>query len=135
MQKYTNQYIHKTGFTVGIRDVITDETIHQNIINQLDTSELSITQFITSVENNPNKLRLRIYDDTLLSNISKIQSNVSEIITKDIDKNNGFEVMKESGSKGTIDNLTLTSGIVGLQQKMNKLIPHDYNNRTLAYFT
>lgn len=133
-QRLVNNFNLWNGFSCGIGDLSMPAQVYDEIDKLFETKELKIDHFITEMENNPQSMPKEIYELKLFSELNVIRSDVSKLIMANYDKNNAFNVMALSGSKGDESNTAQMIGCVGFQAFEGGLIPKKYNNRTLCYF-
>lgn len=133
-QRLANNFNFWNGFTVGVRDAqvppqskIEISQYIENVLNRVDVD-------ITNIENNPGYMDVESFESKIRGDINVIRDDVSKIAIGSVSKDNNFCVMMNSGSKGGSNNLGQMAGCVGFQDFEGKLMPKNYNDRTLCYF-
>lgn len=133
-QRLINNFNLWNGFSVGIGDIHVSEEINDEIDRMFKTSKLKVDHFVTKMENNPELMTHDLYEHKLFSELNGIRDNVSKLIMGNLEPDNAFNVMVQSGSKGDASNIGQMAGCLGLQAFEGKIMPKKYNSRTLAYF-
>jgi DNA-directed RNA polymerase II subunit RPB1 len=139
IQKIITKYLVRSGFSVGISDLIIhpdvkkiNETIiiktKEEIINMTKQVHLNIFE---GISNNINK----VYEARIKGLISKTSQKLEDLNTKNIDKNNRINYMIASGSKGSATNITQMTCILGQQMVNAARIPLSFDNRSLPHYS
>ncbi|MEK6873104.1 MAG: DNA-directed RNA polymerase subunit A' [Nanoarchaeota archaeon] len=132
-------YLSNHGFTISVDDLNvsgevkkqTEEIIKEaekkteQIIEKYKTGELEIIPGKTSEETREIKI---------LQTLNGIRTKIGSIVKSEVHKNNPVGVMIDSGSGGSILNITQMACCVGQQALWAKRINIGYNNRTLSFF-
>lgn len=133
-QRLANNFNLWNGFTVGVRDAQVPpkskfeiEQYIENIMNKVDVD-------ITNIENNPSYMNVENFERKIRADINVVRDDVSKIAIGSVSKDNNFNIMMTSGSKGGSNNLGQMAGCVGFQDFEGGLMPKMYNDRTLCYF-
>jgi DNA-directed RNA polymerase II subunit RPB1 len=134
IQRMVLQWLMRGGFTVSISDTMIpiDET--KKILDVIETKRLEINHLITEYENNPDVMRLDVFEESLKSDLSAVRGTVEGIVMAALPKSNGFYVTITSGSNGSEMNAGQIIGAVGQQEVEGKRIQKRYNERTLPFF-
>ena len=133
------KYLIRSGFSVGISDVIIHDDIRkmnekiimeakEDIINMTKQVHLNIFE---DISNNIDK----VYEMKIMGIISKTTSKLDESNTKNIDKDNRINYMITSGSKGSATNLTQMTCILGQQMVNGSRISLAFDNRSLPHYS
>ena len=138
IQKIITKYLVRSGFSVGISDLIihpdvrkmNEKTIIQakeDIINMTKQVHLNIFE---DISNNIDK----IYEGKLKGVLSKTTRTLDDSNTKNIDENNRINYMITSGSKGSATNITQMTCVLGQQEMNGDRIPLSFDNRSLPHY-
>ena len=132
-------YLSNYGFTISVDDLnvsekvkkATDEVIKEaeeetkNIIEKFDKETLEIIPGKTSEETREIKI---------LQTLNAIRTKIGKIVGKEVNKSNPISVMMDSGSGGSVLNITQMACCVGQQALWAKRISIGFSNRTLSFF-
>jgi DNA-directed RNA polymerase beta' subunit len=134
LQKVILSWLHKKGFSVGLKDCIVDNKILSDIKDKTNKLMIEIKHLITEQENHPGLLDESIFEDNVGTMLSAHAGNMGKIVMDSIDSSNNFFVMVDSGAKGKLEQLGSVSSLVGQTNMNNKRIAKKVNNRTLPHF-
>jgi DNA-directed RNA polymerase II subunit RPB1 len=131
-QRIITKYFVKSGFSVGISDVI----IHPDIKKE---NEKIIIQAKEDIINLDKQLHLNIFDASLyepktLSILQKTTSKVEESLLKSIDKSNRINYIIKSGSKGNSTNISQMTTLLGQQIVSGERIGLSFEDRSLPHY-
>lgn len=139
LQNVITEYMKTSSFSVGISDLIANKTTQDRIIH-------IITEKKTEVQAELDKLHLGIFEnDTSNSNMVQFETNVNNILNKatelsgkegrnSLNKNNRFLMIVESGSKGSLVNISQMISCLGQTNVDGKRIAYGFDDRTLPHF-
>lgn len=141
IQNVLNQYLSKSGFSVGISDLIVDDDIKTNIKTILKDKVNNVDKILYDIQNGllEKKYCNNLYEEFELLVNKELNSAVDiagDLLLKNLNPvNNHFITMATSGSKGKSLNLSQMIACVG-QQNVDggKRIPNHFDNRTLPHF-
>lgn len=122
------------GFTVGIEDAQVPPQTKIEINKYIEGVMNKVDIDITNIENNPTYMSVANFEKKIHGDTNVVRDDVSKIASGSVSKDNNFNVMIDSGSKGGSNNLGQMAGCVGLQDFEGGLMPKMYNDRTLCYF-
>ena len=140
LQNIITEYMKTSSFSVGISDLISNDTTNNEIIKV-------ITQKKTEVKNLIEETQLGIFENkTGKSNNEEFETRVNNILNQatsesgkiglnSLDKNNRFVTMVNAGSKGSDLNISFMIACLGQQNVDGKRIPYGFDHRTLPHFT
>jgi DNA-directed RNA polymerase II subunit RPB1 len=134
LQKVILSWLHKKGFSVGLKDCLVDNKILTDIKDKTNKLMSEIKHLITEQENHPGLLDESIFEDNLGTMLSAHAGNMGKIVMDSIDSSNNFFVMVDSGAKGKLEQLGSVSSLVGQINMNNKRIAKKVNNRTLPHY-
>ena len=139
LQNVITEYMKTSSFSVGISDLIANKTTQDRIIQ-------IITEKKSEVQSELEKLHLGIFEnDTSNSNMVQFETNVNNILNKatelsgkegrkSLNKNNRFLMIVESGSKGSLVNISQMISCLGQTNVDGKRISYGFDDRTLPHF-
>ena len=129
-----NNFNLDNGFTIGIGDMELTNSVAEQIGNIMSTMDNKVNFMITEIENKPNMMTHKVFEDRLFAEVNNIREDVAKLLINNIPLTNNMIIMKNSGSKGAPTNCAKMVGCVGLQAFEGKLFPKKINNRTLPFF-
>ena len=139
LQNIITEYMKTAGYSVGISDLIANETTNKSIIDV-------ITKKKTEVKNLIHQTRLSVFEnETGKSNNDEFETQVNSLLDdarsqagiigrKSLDKDNRFVIMVNAGSKGSEINISQMISCLGQQTVDGKRIPYGFDDRTLPHF-
>ena len=140
-QHIIRAYLMKNMFSVGIKDLILDKKVLDDIENKINQTKLEVEKTIRLVHLNMfENLTSKTNQETFENNIN-MQLNGARNATGDMLKDsntadkNRFMSMVNSGSKGKVINLSQMTACLGPQDIDGKRVPYGYSNRTLPHFS
>jgi len=139
-QNVLNQYLSKTGFSVGISDLIINDDIKSDIKDILKEKIKNIDKILYNIQNGLLEKQYcnSLYDEFELLVNKELNTAVDvagNILLKNLNPvNNRFIMMATAGSKGKSLNLSQMISCVGQQNLEGKRIPYHFGNRTLPHF-
>jgi DNA-directed RNA polymerase beta' subunit len=134
MQKVVLSWLYKKGFTVGIGDCIMPDKILTIIKDKTNKLMLEVKHLITEQENHPGLLDENIFESNLQTMLTAHMGNMGKIAMDNINHDNNFYVMVNSGAKGKVESIGNIACIVGQINMNNKRIAKKVNNRTLPHY-
>jgi len=141
VQNVLNQYLSKSGFSVGISDLVVDNDIKSDIKVILKEKVKNVDKILYDIQNGllEKKYCNNLYEEFELLVNKELNSAVDiagDLLLKNLNPvNNRFITMATSGSKGKSLNLSQMIACVG-QQNVDggKRIPNHFETRTLPHF-
>ena len=139
LQNIITEYMKTSSFSVGISDLIANKTTQDRIVQ-------IITEKKSEVQSELDKLHLGIFEnDTSQSNMVHFETTVNNILNKATDlsgkegrkslnKSNRFLMIVESGSKGSLVNISQMISCLGQTNVDGKRISYGFDDRTLPHF-
>jgi len=139
IQDIITKYILITGFSVGISDLIADnktkDQMNKNIESKKkDVSQLTQHLHLNILENNEGIPMSEKFENSIMDILNKTISETGKIGLKSLDKKNRMIDMVNSGSKGSIINVSQMISCLGQQKVDGKRIPYGFTDRTLPHF-
>jgi len=139
LQNIITEYMKTSSFSVGISDLVANKITQERIIQ-------IITDKKSEVQAELDKLHLGIFEnDTSNSNMVQFETTVNNILNKatelsgkegrkSLNKNNRFLMIVESGSKGSLVNISQMISCLGQTNVDGKRISYGFTDRTLPHF-
>jgi DNA-directed RNA polymerase II subunit RPB1 len=139
LQNVVTEYMKTSSFSVGISDLIANKVTQEKIVQ-------IITEKKMEVQNELDKLHLGIFEnDTSNSNMVQFETTVNNILNKatelsgkegrkNLSKDNRFLMIVESGSKGSLVNISQMISCLGQTNVDGKRISYGFEDRTLPHF-
>ena len=139
LQQVVTEYMKTSSFSVGISDLIANKATQDKIVQ-------IITEKKMEVQAELDKLHLGIFkNDTSNSNMVQFETTVNNILNKatelsgkegrkSLSKDNRFLMIVESGSKGTLVNISQMISCLGQTNVDGKRISYGFEDRTLPHF-
>lgn len=140
VQNVLNQYLSKSGFSVGISDLIVDNNIKKDIKHILKEKVDNVDKILYDIQNGllEKKYYNNLYDEFELLVNKELNTAVDvagNLLLENLNPvNNRFITMATAGSKGKSLNLSQMIACVGQQNLEGKRVPEHFNNRTLPHF-
>ena len=139
LQNVITEYMKTSSFSVGISDLVANKVTQDRIIQ-------IITEKKSEVQSELDKLHLGIFEnETSNSNMVHFETTVNNILNKatelsgkegrkSLNKNNRFLMIVESGSKGSLVNISQMISCLGQTNVDGKRIAYGFTDRTLPHF-
>jgi DNA-directed RNA polymerase II subunit RPB1 len=139
LQNIVTEYMKTSSFSVGVSDLIANRATQEKIIKVINDQKMEVQAEI-------DKLHLGIFEnDTSNTNMVQFETNVNNILNKateqsgkigrkSLSKDNRFLMIVESGSKGSLVNISQMISCLGQQNVDGKRISYGFDNRTLPHY-
>lgn len=139
LQNIITEYMKTSSFSVGISDLIANKVTQEKIVQ-------IITEKKMEVQTELDKLHLGIFEnDTSNSNMLEFETTVNNLLNKatelsgkegrqNLSKDNRFLMIVESGSKGSLVNISQMISCLGQTNVDGKRIAYGFEDRTLPHF-
>jgi DNA-directed RNA polymerase II subunit RPB1 len=139
LQNIVTRYLVKTGFSVGISDLIANTDTVSKIEETLISKKKDVSKLVQQIHQN-------IFDSNTDNVSGEFETKVNQLLNKAIneagkiglkslDRNNRMINMVSAGSKGKEINIAQMVACLGQQNVDGKRIPNGFNNRTLPHFS
>ena len=139
LQNVITEYMKTSSFSVGISDLIANKVTQEKIVNIISEKK-------TEVQSELDKVHLGIFEnETSNSNMVQFETTVNNILNKatelsgkegrkSLSKDNRFLMIVESGSKGSLVNISQMISCLGQTNVDGKRITYGFEDRTLPHF-
>ena len=140
LQNVVTEYMKGTGFSVGISDLISNQTTNDKIVEVITAKKTEVKNLIDQVqlgvfENNTGKTNVDEFETQVNSILNQATSEAGKIGLKNLAEGNRFVEMVKAGSKGSDLNISFMISCLGQQNVDGKRIPYGFEHRTLPHFT
>jgi len=139
LQNIITEYMKSSSFSVGISDLIANKKTQDSILQIISEKKREVLAVI-------DKVHLGIFENTTsATNMNEFETRVNNILNKATDlsgkegrkslsKENRFLMIVNSGSKGSLVNISQMISCLGQQNVDGKRIPYGFDNRTLPHY-
>jgi DNA-directed RNA polymerase beta' subunit len=139
LQNIITEYMKSSSFSVGISDLVANKTTQDSIIQVITTQKQEVQSLIEKLhlgafENNTANSNLVQFETEVNNILNKATEQAGKIGRKSLSKDNRFLMIVESGSKGTLINISQMISCLGQNNVDGKRIPYGFDNRTLPHF-
>ena len=140
LQNVVTEYMKSSAFSVGISDLISDETTNNEIVKVITQKKNDVKNLIDQTqigifENNTGKTNEEEFETQVNNILNQATSEAGKIGLKSLSKNNRFVTMVNAGSKGSDLNISFMISCLGQQNVDGKRIPYGFEHRTLPHYT
>lgn len=140
LQNVITEYMKNAGFSVGISDLISNDSTNEQIVKVITNKKTEVKNLIHQVqlgifENNTGKTNEEEFETQVNSILNQASSESGKIGLNKLSKNNRFVEMVKAGSKGSDLNISFMISCLGQQNVDGKRIPYGFEHRTLPYYT
>jgi DNA-directed RNA polymerase II subunit RPB1 len=140
LQNIVTEYMKSSGFSVGISDLISNQSTNDEIIKVITNKKTEVKNLIDQVqlgifENNTGKTNEEEFETQVNSILNQATSEAGKIGLKNLSEGNRFVTMVQAGSKGSELNISFMISCLGQQNVDGKRIPYGFEHRTLPHFT
>ena len=140
LQNVITEYMKTSCFSVGISDLIADKKTQDSIINAITTQKQEVQSIIDKVhagvfENNTSNTNNTKFEQDVNNVLNKATEQAGKIGRKSLSKSNRFLMIVNSGSKGTLINISQMISCLGQTNVEGKRIPYGFDSRTLPHYS
>ncbi len=140
LQNIVTEYMKTAGFSVGISDLISNQSTNDQIIKVITNKKTEVKNLIDQVqlgvfENNTGKTNEEEFETQVNSILNQATSEAGKIGLKNLSEGNRFVTMVQAGSKGSDLNISFMISCLGQQNVDGKRIPYGFEHRTLPHYT
>ena len=139
LQNIITEYMKSSSFSVGISDLIANKKTTREIIQVITAQKLEVQCIIDKLhlgifENNTAATNAMEFEMQVNNLLNKATEQSGKIGRKSLSKDNRFLMIVESGSKGSLVNISQMISCLGQQNVDGKRIPYGFDSRTLPHF-
>ncbi len=140
LQNIVTEYMKSAAFSVGISDLISNESTNQAIVKIINEKKNDVKNLIDQTkigvfENNTGKTNSEEFETQVNNILNQATSESGKVGLKSLGKDNRFVTMVNAGSKGSDLNISFMISCLGQQNVDGKRIPYGFDHRTLPHFT
>ena len=140
LQNIITEYMKTSSFSVGISDLIADQNTKERILQKVNKRKEEVQDLI-------NKMHLGVYENnSAFSNAVDFEMKITNVLNqaagesgsegrKSLSDHNRFLMLVNSGSKGSILNISQMMSCLGQQSVEGKRVPYGFESRTLPHFS
>jgi len=139
LQNVVTEYMKSSSFSVGISDLIANKKTQDAIIQAIAKQKHEVQTLIEKVhlgvfENNSANSNMTEFESNVNKQLNKANEEAGKIGRKSLSKDNRFLMIVNSGSKGTLINISQMISCLGQTNVDGKRIPYGFDSRTLPHF-
>ena len=139
LQNIITEYMKTSAFSVGISDLVANRKTQDAIIHEIAKQKQEVQSLIEKVhmgtfENNTSLTNNAQFETSVNNVLNKATEQAGKISRKSLSKDNRFVMIVNSGSKGTLINISQMISCLGQTNVDGKRIPYGFENRTLPHF-
>jgi len=139
LQNVVTEYMKSSSFSVGVSDLVADKKTAMEIIQVITDQKMEVQSVIDQVhlgtfKNNTAASNMMEFETKVNNLLNKATEQSGKIGRKSLSKNNRFLMIVNSGSKGSLINISQMISCLGQQNVDGKRIPYGFDSRTLPHF-
>ena len=139
LQNIVTEYMKVSSYSVGVSDLMSNRETSTRIIQAIQDKELEVAALIQKLhagafENNTsfsNKAEFEAQVNNVLNDATK---KTDEISRQSLNPDNRFLMIVNSGSKGSLLNISHMISCLGQVNVDSKRVPYGFDSRTLPHF-
>jgi DNA-directed RNA polymerase beta' subunit len=139
LQNIVTEYMKVSSYSVGVSDLMSNRETYTRIIQAIQDKELEVAALIQKLhagafENNTsysNKTEFEAQVNNVLNDATK---KTDEISRQSLNPDNRFLMIVNSGSKGSLLNISHMISCLGQVNVDSKRVPYGFDSRTLPHF-
>ena len=140
MENLITNYVLKSGFSVGIGDLLPDEESKKRMKKIVTEKKRQVLELIEHTHKGILEVKGRSniseeFETKVLGILNKVTTDTGSIALKNLSLNNRMLNLINSGSKGSEINMGQMIACVGQQAVDGKRVPLGFTDRTLPHFT
>lgn len=139
LQGVITEYMKTSAYSVGISDLIANEKTKQEIVQAINKQKMEVQSIIEKVhlgsfENKTSKSNNVEFEMQVNRILNKAMDESGKIARNSLSKDNRFLMIVNSGSKGSMLNISQMVSGLGQQNVDGKRIPYGFDSRTLPHY-
>jgi DNA-directed RNA polymerase II subunit RPB1 len=140
IQNLVTEYMKISAFSVGISDLISDNTTNAKIAEVVTKKKKEVQKLINQVhmgvfKNNTGKTNDVEFETRVNSLLNDAQTAAGKIGKNSLSSDNRFVIMVKAGSKGSNINISQMISCLAQQTVSGKRIPYGFDDRTLPHYS
>jgi DNA-directed RNA polymerase II subunit RPB1 len=140
LQNIVTEYMKTSSYSVGISDLIADQTTNEKISKAISDKKNEVKNLIDQTylgifENKTGKKNEDEFETQVNNILNRAANEAGKIGRESLDKENRFVIMVNAGSKGSDINISQMIAALGQQNVDGKRIPYGFDKRTLPHFS
>ena len=139
LQNIVTEYMKSSAFSVGISDLVANRKTQDSIIQEIAKQKQEVQALIERVhlgtfENNTSSSNKKEFETNVNNILNEATNKAGQISRKSLSKDNRFLMIVNSGSKGTLINISQMISCLGQTNIDGQRIQYGFDNRTLPHF-
>jgi len=139
LQSMMETYLIMKGFSVGVSDLIADESTRKRMEETIVAKKKEIDDLVLQVHmdlftNNSGKSNQEEFEAKAIGILNKATGDTGKIGVDSLSNENRLMAMVRSGSKGDKNNVAQMIACVGQQAPEGRRIPYGFTDRTLPHY-
>jgi DNA-directed RNA polymerase II subunit RPB1 len=140
LQNIITEYMKTSSFSVGISDLIADANTNAQIVQVINKQKSEVNTLIDKLhmgifENNTSASNQAEFEKRVNNILNDAMNETGKISRKSLSKENRFNIIVNSGSKGSLLNISQMISCLGQQNVDGKRIPYGFDSRTLPHYS
>jgi len=139
MQNIVTEYMKSSSFSVGISDLVANRKTQDSIIQEIAKQKQEVQSLIERVhlgtfENNTSATNYAEFETNVNNILNEATNQAGKISRKSLGKDNRFLMIVNSGSKGSLINISQMISCLGQTNIDGQRIQYGFDDRTLPHF-
>ena len=139
LQNIITEYMKSSAYSVGISDLIADQTTNDKIAEVITNKKREVQSLIDQThlgifENKSGRSNVQEFETQVNDVLGKALNQAGRIGLQSLDEDNRFVIMVKAGSKGSEINISQMISCLGQQQVDGKRVPYGFEDRTLPHY-
>jgi DNA-directed RNA polymerase II subunit RPB1 len=139
LQHIINEYMKISSFSVGISDLISNRETSTEILQILSNQKSKVQSVIEQIhlgtfKNNTANTNRQEFENIVNNILNSAANESGKVARKSLNPNNRFLMIVNSGSKGSLLNISQMISCLGQQNVDGKRIPYGFDSRTLPHY-
>ena len=139
LQNVVTEYMKTSSYSVGVSDLMSNRETSSQIIQVIKDKKLDVGALIQKVhtgifENNASHSNKTEFETQVNNILNEATNETDKISRKSLNPNNRFLMIVNSGSKGSLINISHMISCLGQVNVDGKRVPYGFDNRSLPHF-
>jgi DNA-directed RNA polymerase II subunit RPB1 len=139
MQNTIESFLVFNGFSVGISDLIADESTRAQMDERIQEKKRKVAELILQLhldlfDNNTSNSNQMEFEQQVIATLNKATEEAGNVGIKSLPEDNRLMSMVRSGSKGDVPNVSQMMACVGQQNIESRRIQYGFDSRTLPHY-